>query len=198
MSTSLSVYAVDFAKLQHAFGCKDVDLLRAIQDENADQLEEDERRFDEEKAEGEPELRAVLSELVQGELLHFEADYEHQYHFAIVMLVEHFGALIEMVEGGGPSGGTARMIDPLLVKHGFPPGFSSLQLFEGGPPQPYPKFSQPAVGHLGPAEIRIILSGLKPIDIMGADKAAAAWMLRIISWMRVAATEDKGLVLVWS
>jgi len=198
MSQSLSVYTVDFSGLCDAYGCRDANLREVIENKNADQLVEDEGRLDEEKAEGGPELRQALGELIEGKLVNFKAEYEHQYHFAIVMLVENFGAEVELLEGGGPSGGTERGLDTLLVKHGFPSDFSSSQLFEGGPPQPYPQFSHQAIGHLPPAEIKRILPGLKPVDILGADKTAASWMLRIISWMKRAAAENKGLVFVWS
>lgn len=199
MSQTLTVHAVDFARFLAAYGSQSSELLQAVESANSDLLEEDEGRLDEEKVEGEPSIREALHELVAGEVVHLTPDTSHQYHFAISMLVEYFGTEIEVVEGGGPSGGTERKLDQVLIKQGFPSGFSSRQVFEGGFPPRYPQFGPPqSAGYLDPAAIQRIIADLKPVDIMGVEATVARWVIRLMSWTKRAAAEGKGLVIVWS
>jgi len=192
MSTQLEVYAIDFTQFKATFGCKDVrliEILKSKDDEFSDLLEE--------KDELSERLRQALLGLINGNIESLEGD-KFPCEFGIRMLLEYFGTQIEfMIGGGGPSIPQCRKIDPILVKHGFPNGFSTFEMIQGGIPAPYPRFNEPEFfGHLEPEIVQTVLKAGKSVDVMGCDGNTASWVIKIISWIKRAGSENKGLIFV--
>src|SRR5947207_6509076 len=111
MGYAFSVFGVDLAKLQAAWGSNNTRLAATIKKNQASDLAGNDEWFADEIAKGAPPIGKAIDEIIAGKPT--KKKFGFQYAYALERLCVHFG---KRIDDGDLSSGIHESLDPLLKK----------------------------------------------------------------------------------
>ena len=174
-------YAVDIDRIRSTFGSNDDALLRAIEQEFADEFPRNDEWFSREIRRGAPTLREALAQIVRGKITAREGiETEFQYGYAAELLCRHLGRELDNDD-------LIEFVDDLEI----PTGITT-----SGPPLPIPESGDfPAIGFLTADQVRQEFASLKDEDLSHDDDDIAAAREEFRAYLQQACALGRGVVM---
>jgi hypothetical protein len=221
MGYCISPYAVDFDAVTAAVGSKDEQLLAALVEEADDELAEiDELSgdFDEEEEEEEDDAEGgedagdegdpspgpttaedAIRHLIMGGP--FDENATVKYGYAFEFVCRHFGDHLDNGMWSAMRLEWATQVDTALRSAGVPEQALRVHdhLMFRGPPVPLPEIESPAIGYLGPDEVRAALAaldGARVADIKDDERREAVEEVR--GWLKTCGDSGRGLICFYA
>jgi hypothetical protein len=190
MSSTLTVYAISFERLERVPGSRDLALVGAIGTELEDFLARiDELRDDEDET---PSCREAVAQIVAGAPLSPHLGY--LYGFALEAICAYIGRELPNVSGICGTSAWVDQVDDYLRSEGVPVGLAGL--IYGGCPVEIPEPDDyPFIGSWPPQVIPSALGAIRGVETEGLDYEMAETIAQIRAWLEAAAENpEEGLI----